>query len=188
MPQKDTLGLRSDEDGAKFGRAIKQMGSLYASMAATAVLQLQNMADPNDRQHSTLKTEFESVLVIQIAQGGWLAHPDLAERTLRALAGTPSAVLSYWATIELPMENEKAAMAAVEALEAADLPGGVTPRRDGSKIFFDVRRCFLELIQALLSRQVGCTALRRLLDMYLQSSPLLTVPSHFARRLALDKS
>ena len=168
MPQKDTLGLRSPEDGAKFGRAIGQMGSLYASMAATAVLQLQNMADPNDRQHSTLKTEFESVLVIQIAQGGWLAHPDLAERTLRALAGTPSAVLSHWATIELPLENERAAMAAAEALEAADLPGGVIPRRDGSKIFFDVRRCFLELIQAVLSSQVGCCALRTLLDIRLQ--------------------
>ena len=39
MPQKDIVGVRSPEDGDKFGRALKQMGSLYASMSATAVLQ-----------------------------------------------------------------------------------------------------------------------------------------------------
>jgi len=162
MPQKDIVGVRSPEDGEKFGRALKQMGSLYASLAATAVLQLQDVADPNEQQHSALKATFESVLVVKVSKGQ-LLNATLARNLIQSVAcGGP--ILAYWATLDVAMKDEDEAKKVVTAL-GSSLPGKVIPRIDSFvekdksgtkitkwKIVFDVRRCLLELIEALLSR------------------------------------
>ena len=178
MPQKDLtglfMGLRQPEDGVKFERAIKQMGSLYASMAATAVLQLQNVADPNVEEHKALKDTFQSVLVVLfLAESLFLpkgepyrgspklrnAHQVASLLDALARGGAPHAILAYWATIELPFESEKEATAAVKAF--GTLPGRATWRQVGKTIYFDVRRSFLELIEALLKLDVSSARFKR---------------------------
>lgn len=166
MPQKDLtgplMGLRSPEDAGKFDRAIKQMGSLYASMAATAVLQLQNVADPNVEEHQALKNTFQSVLVVLFLAGKeMLRNAQQAASLLDTLAraGAPHAILAYWATIELPFESEKEATAAVKAF--GTLPGRATWRQVAKTIYFDVRRSFLELIEAVLSLDVSSARFKR---------------------------
>jgi len=151
LPQKDTLGRRSPQDGEKFGRALDQMGSLYASLAATAVLQLQNVAESSEN------LALSSVLVVSIPAGQ--LNPARADYILKTLekGGAPSAVLAHWATIELPVDSQPKAEDVVSELKMEQLPGSVTPRTApsgvGWSVIFDVRRCFLELLEALPTKK-----------------------------------
>ena len=95
LPQKDILGERSTADGEKFKRALTQMGSLYASLTATVVLQLQDMADIKQPE---LNVSFGSVLVVRIAEGQ-LHTSDLSN-------DLPSGIIACAGTLELPLESE----------------------------------------------------------------------------------
>ena len=164
LPQKDILGQRSSADGAKFGRALDQMGSLYASLTATVVLQLQDMADPRQPAHTSLEVAFGSVIVVRIAAGQLLESGSDMSNDLSL------GLIACGGTLELPQESEREAQAAKATLDSR-LPADVTAPRvvaqakpiGAHHLVFDVRQSsFLALIEALLRwdgrASVGATA------------------------------
>lgn len=153
LPQTNTAGIRSTDDREKFDKALKKMGNLYASMTATAVLQLQNMApmlSPALDVSPALEA-FRGVLVVNIPPGelASAAHARQLLRWLEGRGGEGAHIIAMKADLSVEFEDEDAAVRALSAMEG-NLPERAVHRQDRKKYLlretFDLPKAVASLL------------------------------------------